>query len=295
MTTPNKPTRPVLRWHGGKWRLAPWVLEHLPEHRVYVEPFGGAASVLMRKPRSYTEVYNDLDGEVVALFRILRDPAQAAQLRRNIELTPFAREEFLSAYHDAKTPMEQARRLIIRCFMGFGSNAHNPANRSGFRANSTRSGTRPAHDWMSWPKQIECFTERLDGVVIENRDALEVMRKHDGPDTLHYVDPPYPLETRVGVKSGRKCYRHEMSDEQHRELGACLLQLEGMVVLSGYPCPLYDEEMFPHWQRITRKAYADGARARTEALWLNPAAHERLHPTQTSLLKQGSPQMEALA
>src|SRR3990167_11343170 len=104
------PTRPVMRYHGGKWRLAPWVIEHFPEHRVYTEAFGGGASVLMRKPRSYAEVYNDLDGEIVNVFRVLRDPSQARELERLLRLTPFARSEFETSYITDGDPLEQARR-----------------------------------------------------------------------------------------------------------------------------------------------------------------------------------------
>ncbi len=114
------PARPVLRWFGGKWKLAPWILSHFPAHRVYVEPFGGAGSVLMRKPRSYCEVYNDIDCEVVNLFRVLRDPGQAARLIADLELTPFSRDEFIAAYEPAEDPAELARRLVMRSFMGFG-------------------------------------------------------------------------------------------------------------------------------------------------------------------------------
>lgn len=140
------PDRPVLRWLGGKWKLAPWIIGHFPPHRVYVESFGGAASVLMRKPRSYGEVYNDLDQEVVNLFRVLQSPAEAAELREKLRLTPFAREEFELGYLDCEDPIERARRLVILCFMGFGSNGHNKATRTGFRANSNRSGTDGARD-----------------------------------------------------------------------------------------------------------------------------------------------------
>lgn len=270
--------RPVLRWHGGKWKLAPWIIGSLPPHRIYVEPFGGAGSVLMRKPRSYAEVYNDLDGEVVNLFRILRDRERATELRRVLMLTPFAREEFLESYEPTIDLLEQARRLVIRCFMGFGSNSHNSVTRSGFRSNSNRSGTTPAHDWVNWPEKMQAIVERLQGVVIENRDALEVIAHHDTPQTLYYVDPPYPWTTRQGISAGRKnhAYRHEMTDDQHRQLAQALHEVGGMVVLSGYPCELYDRDLYPDWKRIERKAYADGARERTEVLWMNAAAARAL-------------------
>jgi DNA adenine methylase len=268
------PTRPVLRWHGGKWRLAPWILNHFPPHRIYVEPYGGAASVLMRKPRSYAEIYNDLDGEVVNLFRVLQDEALAGRLTHLLRLTPFAREEFLLSYEPTDDPVERARRLVVVSFMGFGSNAHNRGIKTGFRANSNRSGTPPAHEWEHFPLALPGTVTRLQGVVIETRDALAVMAQHDGPKTLHYVDPPYMTETRSG-KMHRKCnYSHEMDAADHERLLEFLNGLAGMVVLSAYPHPLYDG-MLTGWQRIERAAFADGARPRTEVLWLNPLAAAR--------------------
>lgn len=115
--------RPVLRWHGGKWLLAHWIIEHFGPHRVYVEPFGGAASVLLRKQRSYAEVYNDLDDDAVNLFRVLRSD-RANELVDALRMTPFAQVEFLAAYKRCEEEVERARRLIIRSFMGFGSNGH---------------------------------------------------------------------------------------------------------------------------------------------------------------------------
>jgi DNA adenine methylase len=266
--------RPVLRWHGGKWKLAPWIIGLFPPHRIYVEPFGGAASVLMRKPRAYAEVYNDLDGEVVNLFRCLRDKEKAEQLRIALELTPFAREEFVGSYQVDEDIVEQSRRLIIRSFMGFGSNAHNSVSSSGFRANSNRPGTTPAHDWVNWPSQIPAFIERLRGVVIENRDAHEIIKQHDNAEALFYIDPPYPWGTRAGniQKRPNHFYRHEMDNGQHEELAELLHDLEGMVIVSGYPCELYDKYLYSDWRRFERKAYADGARERTEVIWANKAA-----------------------
>lgn len=261
----NAPTRPVLRWHGGKWILAPWIISHFPKHQVYVEPFGGAASVLIRKPRAYAEVYNDLDGAVVNLFRVLRSE-RAPELVEALRLTPFARDEFAEAYAPSDDPLEQARRLVTRSFMGFGSNGHNRS--TGFRANSNRSGTTPAHDWNNYPDCLVAVIERLAGVVIESRDAKVVMAHHDGPETLHYVDPPYVFETRADLS---KDYAHELTDDDHAALLTFLRGLRGMVILSGYPCALYDD-VLTDWQRVERKALADGAKERTEVLWINPQA-----------------------
>jgi DNA adenine methylase len=260
-------TRPLLRWHGGKWLLAPWIIAQFPPHRVYVEPFGGAGSVLMRKPRCYAEIWNDLDGSVVNLFRVLRGP-RAGELVEALRLTPFARDEFALAYEPADDAVEAARRLTIRSFMGFGSNGHSRS--TGFRANSNRSGTTPARDWINYPDSLAKVIDRLAGVIIENRDAREVMAAHDGPETLHYVDPPYVFDTRADLA---KDYAHEMSDADHAGLLAFLRGLKGRVVLSGYPHPLYDAAL-AGWRRIEREALADGARKRTEMLWLNFAADD---------------------
>lgn len=253
--------RPILRWHGGKWKLADWIIANLPRHRVYVEPFGGAASVLLRKPRSYAEVYNDLDGEVVNLFRVARD--RGDELRRALELTPFARDEFSESYHETTDPLEQARHTVARAFMGFASNAHNKA--TGFRANCNRSGTTPAQDWRNYPGAFGDVIERLRGVVIENRDAAAVMAAHDGDETVHYVDPPYVAATRD--KGGD--YRHEMTDADHEALAETLHKLRGPVVLSGYRSALY-AALYEDWRSVEHHAHADGARDRVECLWLSP-------------------------
>jgi DNA adenine methylase len=275
------PTRPLLRWHGGKWKLASWIISHFPPHRVYVEPFGGAASVLLRKPRSYAEVYNDLDDWVVNLFRVLRSEDQAARLKDLLRLTPFARTEFASARElEAAAigdPVELARRLIIRSFMGFGSNAHN-GRATGFRANTARSGTTPAEDWQNYPDALPALIERLRGVVIEHRDAVAVMAAHDGRETLHYVDPPYMPETRSPANKydlKYRMYRHEIDAVGHARLLDEIGRLRGAVVLSGYACPLYDDRL-KDWVRKETTTFADGARPRTEVLWLNQACAERL-------------------
>lgn len=267
----KSPSRPVLRWHGGKWILAPWIIDHFPPHRVYVEPFGGAASVLLRKVRSYAEVYNDLDDDVVQLFQVLRGSADH-HLVRAVALTPFGRLEFDGAYKPTSDPIERARRTIVRSMMGFGSDSVGKGTSArrgfrpgtGFRADSKRSGTTPARDFSNYPAVLEQIIERLRGVVIEHRDALECMAQHDSPETLFYVDPPYPHSTR---SKQRGTHKHEMSDADHAQLLAFLKNVKGYVVLSGYQHPLYEAL---GWHCENKKAFADGALKRTECLWLNP-------------------------
>ena len=268
----KKALRPILRYHGGKWILAPWIIQHFPAHRRYVEPFGGAASVLLRKPRAYAEIYNELDGEITNLFAQVRD--NRPELERLIRATPFSRAEYDASFEPTDDPAEQARRTVVRSLMGFGSNAINRSVKSGFRSNSDRSGTTPAHDWMNYPNKLTSIEERLSGVVIENGDALKVMQRYDRGDCLHYVDPPYVHATR-SRHAANNGYTHELSDEQHREIAEVLHGLEGFVVLSGYPSDLYGE-LYRDWLRIDREALADGARKRIESLWLSPRTSDAI-------------------
>lgn len=272
------PTRPVLRYHGGKFLLAKWIISHFPPHTVYVEPFAGAASVFMAKPRCKgAEVINDVDSEVVNVFRVLRNREQAAELERLIRLTPFAREEFRAAYELTDNPIERARQTIIRSFMGFGTSGVNKGINTGFRTKVYNSRTTCARDWKNYPDAIAAFVERLQGVTVENVSALKLIRQHDKPDTLIYCDPPYVPETR-NMKEDSCRYRHDMTEADHRELAAALLASPAMIVLSGYACPLYDE-LFGDWRQVQCEAFADGARPRTETLWLSSATVQQLHPT----------------
>lgn len=267
------PTRPVLRYYGGKFRNAAWIVSMFPAHHCYVELFGGAASVLMRKPRARAEVYNDLDGELVNLFRVLRDPGQSDELRRLLELTPFARQEWMDSYAESEDPIERARRSIVRSFMGFGSSAFlvtpRGYRRTGFRNDlHAVEGVFPSVDWAGYPSQVSVFCERLRGVLIECRDFEAVLACYNRPDALVYADPPYVQATR----NLDHRYRHDMSDADHRRLAALLGGATAMAVVSGYPHALYDNELYAGWQRHERRAWADGARPRTEVLWLSPSA-----------------------
>lgn len=291
MSFRNAPSRPLLRWHGGKFRLGPKLLDIFPPHRVYTEVYCGAASVLMQKPRCYSEIINDLDGELLNVFRVLQDRKKAARLEAKLRITPYHRAEFLLSYKQSRSEIERARRTIIRSLMGFGSDSVSRTKAScagfntrlssvmatGFHWNANRSGTTPAHDWKSYPNQIKHFTERLQGVIIEQRPALEILAKMDYADALHYIDPPYPFSGRT---SEEHRYRHEMTDADHEQLAAALKKLKGAVIISSYRGPLYDR-LFKGWHRIewTGGQFCSNnsnSQVRTECAWLNPSAFDRM-------------------
>lgn len=270
-------SRPILRYHGGKWKLAEWIIQQMPTHRIYTEAFGGAASVLLQKPRSYAEVYNDKWDTVVDVFRVMRDPRSAKELRRRLELTPFARAEFGQTGEiditKVKSRVERVRLTVFRSFAGFGSASTNAKYSTGFRGSSHRSGTTPAQDWVNLPSHVDSLVERLKGVTIESLDATVLIERHDSPETLHYVDPPYVHATR-NMSRGNAAYECEMTDDDHRSLATTLAGVKGMVMLSGYHSALYDD-LYADWERIDRDSMADGARKRTEVLWFNKTAWAR--------------------
>lgn len=262
--------RPVVLYHGSKYRLAPWIIEHFPEHKNYVEPYGGGAGVLIRKQPSYHEVYNDLNEDIVNVFRVLRDPQMAAELERRIRLTPFSRVEYNETFEvEPKDDVDWARQVILNSFQGWGSTTLE--HKTGFRAKARQAGSTQLDVWNKYPDSIELFCRRMKEVVIECRDALEVIEQQDSPETLFYVDPPYMAE----VKNDRHRYVDELEREDHVELAETLNTVEGMVVVSGYPCDLYDQELYDSWHTDDREHRTQDVECtRTEKLWLNDAAME---------------------
>lgn len=245
----------------------------MPDHSTYVEPFGGAAGVLLQKPRADSEVYNDLDGDVVNFFQVLRDPEQSRQLIEACILTPYARAEFDIAWEPTPDPIERARRIAIRAQMGFGS-AGATKGKTGFRIDSQREyGTAQAL-WTLYPSAIATAGQRMQGVLIENRPAIEIMQQHDTDGTLHFVDPPYLHSVRVMQKGKAGYYRHEMTDADHIELLEFLQTLRGMVMVCGYASTLYSERLsqWTKFETTARISAGRGGATRTEVVWLNPAA-----------------------
>lgn len=259
----GKPTRPIARYYGGKWRLGPQIVACMPQHHVYVEPFAGLLSVFLQKPRVTCEVVNDLDDEVVNVFAMLRD--RGDELRRAMELTPYSRTEYVRAYERAECPLENARRFLYRCTAGIGTNS--AMKRNGFRTSLCDIKHTTATSWSNLPPHLDAIIARLRGVIIENRPALKVMGQYDAEHTLHYVDPPYLAATRKDRTQG---YKHEMHTEtEHVELLEFLKTLKGKVILSGYAIALYDRLLADWYACPLTRGRDQTNRATKEKLWMN--------------------------
>lgn len=262
--------QPVLRYPGAKWGIAPWIISHLPPHEAYVEPFFGSGAVLMRKIPSRSELANDIDGSVVAFFRVLRDRPQ--ELAAALAMTPYARDE-LRACRTAPGDLddvEKARRLAVSCWQtrGGAQSRRHPGWRFDMygAANKSLAGT-----WATLPSRILAIAERFATVAIENRPALEVIEilhtSKDGGHTLIYADPPYLLGS-----IDKRLYAHGMkTEEEHAELLEALDRYRGPVLISGYPHQLYDERL-RGWHAVSRSTRNQVNARRTEVLWINAAA-----------------------
>jgi len=262
--------RPPFPYYGAKGRLAGQIAGLMPRHRVYVEPFAGSAAVLFAKNASPVEVINDLDRNVTTFFRVLRDQEDA--MIRALRLTPYARDEFAAAdlTEDGISDLERARRFFVRTTQGH--NAAGSGGRAGW-SNGIRARHTDATATTNLVERLHLLAERLRTVVVDNRDALDVIAAHDAEDVVFYLDPPYLSGTR---QCGRD-YAHEAdSDDFHRSLAECLHQARGQVLLSGYPSPLY-KELYEGWDHLEIAVHraATNARGRTavprgvEVIWSN--------------------------
>lgn len=251
----------ILNYPGAKWGLAQQIVYMMPQHRSYLEPFFGSGAVLFNKPPSAIETVNDIDGDIVNFFRVLREfPDELAEM---ISLTPYAREVFDDAHENrgGTDPLDRAYRFAIRSRMGHGFKTY---QKTGFKIDVyARERSYCVDVWNKMPSMLREAAERLKGVQIENRPALELIEKFNHDNVLIYADPPYLLQTRGG-----KQYRHEMTEQDHVALLAALVKHKGYVILSGYPSELYDREL-KGWSRIQKKSYNQNSDQRTEVLWCN--------------------------
>lgn len=251
----------VIRYPGSKWSLAPMIVSEFDDHYHYVEPFFGSGAVFFTKPASPHEFLNDRNGAVVNFFRVLRD--QTEDLLWSLEATPWARDEYRSSIEMSGDPLEDARRFIVRCWQAHASDF---AKVTGWKNRGVRQRAGGmSHRWQKVPDQLRALAWRLTDAEIENRDALEVIRRFSASDCLIYADPPYLPDTRT-----QKVYAEEMTEADHVELLEGLVAHPGPVVVSGYASDLYDAA-FDGWRVVTAKApKAEKGAARTEVLWIKP-------------------------
>lgn len=256
-------------WYGGKYSHLAWLLPLLPKTTHYCEPFGGSAAVLINRDPSPVETYNDIDGELVNFFRVLREEKE--NLIEAIGLTPFSREEFelaLQVQENEVSELERARRFFVRARQVRSGLAQTASSgrwahcRLTSRANMAGAVSR----WLGSVEGLSEIVQRLLRVQIENEPAIDVIKRYDSSETLFYCDPPYAHDARGDTKA----YAFEMTDEDHKELAKVLNNVEGLVAISGYETPLMDT-LYGHWYKTiapTKKAHSI-KKDRTEILWTN--------------------------
>ncbi len=256
-------------WYGGKFSHLDWLLPLLPQTKHYCEPYGGSAAVLINREPSPIETYNDLDGELVNFFRVLRE--QKETLIEAIGLTPFSREEFEISLQEPDTnttELERARRFFVRARQvrtGLAQTAS--SGRWAHCRLTSRAGMAGAVSrWLGSVEGLSEIVQRLLRVQIENDDAIEVIRRYDSPETTFYCDPPYLHESR----GDSKAYKYEMTNDHHQQLAEILQSVQGKVAISGYASKLMDK-LYDGWYVTTAPSkHAHSIKQpRQEILWTN--------------------------
>lgn len=269
MPTILKRVSPPLKWHGGKWYLAPKIVALMPTHLHYVEAYAGGLSVLLAKdPEGVSEVTNDINGDLSNFWRVLQGEESFCCFRRTLDAVPFSELEWQDAEQGGSGgPVEMAVRFFIHCRQSLAGrmNCFAPLSRTRTR----RGMNEQTSAWLNAVEGLAAVHARLRRVAILNRDALDVIRQQDGPDTLFYLDPPYLAETRACDD----VYAHEMEERQHAELLQIICRCVGRVMLSGYPSEMYDHRL-RDWRRHefalpNQAAGGKEKRRMTEVVWCN--------------------------
>lgn len=250
----------VLKYPGAKNRLATWIIQHIPEHKVYIEPYFGSGAVFFNKKPAYNEIINDLDDKVCNFFKVLRDNPE--KLIHMLRYTPYSRFEYIRAYSFNKTDdeVECARKFEICCWQGFGC-----GNRyqNGFRRGIGSNSPNPARAWKELPATLILAAERIKNAQIEQKDALELIKNVNDKKTFIYIDPPYLPNVRK-----KYLYNHELNIEEHRKLLEIINKSNCKIMISGYEHELYEEHL-KGWEKVFKNTTAECSRPRKEVLWMN--------------------------
>lgn len=253
--------RQLIKYPGSKCSLAPWITNFFPQHHSFLDAFFGSGAMLFNKKPSKIETVNDLDGEVVNLFECIKtDPEQLARL---VSLTPYARDVFDNAYKPGTAGrFKKACNFMIRCDMGHGFRT--TGEKVGFKMDiHGREDAYAIRHWNMVPGLIAECAERLKQVQIENRPAVDVIKRFNYSNVLIYLDPPYILSTRHG-----KQYRCEMTDQDHIELLDTIKNHKAKIILSGYPSELYSDAL-QGWHIETHRSRNQRNKIVEETIWMN--------------------------
>lgn len=254
----QKETKRILNYPGSKWTLAQKIIDIMPQHDTYVEPFFGSGAVFFNKPAAKVETINDIDSRIVNFFKVCRDNPN--ELIQKILFTPHSREEYLGSYEVSDDSIEDARRLMVRCWQAIGAKT---TDKTGWRSIIEPNGPNTAQEWKYVWERIEEVAYRLKGVQIEQQDAMQLLDRYNRLNVLAYVDPPYLLNTR-----SKRMYQHEIDDDYHRELLRLLNRFKGKVILSGYESDMYNNYL-TDWHKLKFKQSAEAGASRMEVLWCN--------------------------
>ena len=248
----------MLKFPGGKWRIAEWIISFFPEHKVYLEPFFGSGGVFFKKEPSYLETINDIDGDIVNLFRVCRE--QPEQLAKLLYFTPFSREEFNDCYDLSGESVERARKTVVRYHQSFGTSN---SSRNSWKNTQTIGGPRCAALWNYLPDTVFEVCERLKNAQIENTDAITLIERYNHPDTLIYIDPPYLQSLRK-----KDLYNFDLDGQGHINLLAAIKDSKSKIIISGYNSFLYDS-VLSDWNSAEKETTAQFGKRRTEKIWFN--------------------------
>jgi len=277
--------RKPFTWYGGKGFMIAKIVPLIPPHKTWVEVFGGSAAITFAKAPSPVEIYNDIDSGLVNFFRVLRDPQKSVELQRLLELTPYSREEFyhcVGTWNNEPNDVIRAYKWFVVARMAFAGDFRR-GNWGYDRETSSRGMAACVSKWRSAIERLPDMQQRIASLQVDHVDFRKCIRNYDSPQTCFYCDPPYTQDSR----RVKKIYRHELSDDDHRDLIDILLNIEGMAILSGYENDIYAELLKHGWSRLefktvcyahgrtrTSKIHGKGAALkhapRTECIWMNP-------------------------
>ena len=263
--------RAIIKYPGSKWSIASWIISHFPEHHSYLEPFFGSGAVLFNKKRSPIETVNDLDGHVTNLFQWIRDDPE--RLYRAVYWIPYARDSYDRAIDickrdicagDKADSLLHAAAFCAKTMMGYGFRTNE--SKVGFKRDiQGREAAYAANGWKGLPDRILEAAERLRGVQIENRPAVQLIKEFKFPNVMIYADPPYVIKSR---SCSRAMYKHEMTDDDHAELLDVLCMHPGPVIISGYDSSIYSERL-SDWHREEIETRDQACNKKKDVIWLN--------------------------